>query len=111
MGRWCALRITRISRRWAWYSALSTAIALHAGVSTEAQQRDKLERPGGAPLCRYVTRQAVSEKRLAITSSGNVRYQLKTPCRDGTTHIIFERGGPPSLDVIAKLAALAWPAA
>jgi hypothetical protein len=67
-------------------------------------------------LCRYVSRPAVSEKRLALTSNGNIRYQLKTPYRDGTTHVVFERGGlppggvprggPPSLDFIAKLAAL-----
>ena len=31
-----------------------------------------------------------------------MRYELKTPCRDGATHILFE-----SLDLIAKLAALA----
>jgi hypothetical protein len=30
-----------------------------------------------------------------------VRYELKTPYRDGTTHVIFE-----PLDFIAKLAAL-----
>jgi hypothetical protein len=76
--------------------AKEAGFSLHAGVSTEAHQRDKLER-----LCRYVTRPAVSEKRLAITSNGNIRYQLKTPYRDGTTHFIFE-----PLDFIAKLAAL-----
>ena len=76
--------------------AKEAGFSLHAGVSTEIHQRDKLER-----LCRYVTRPAVSEKRLAITSNGNVRYQLKTPYRDGTTHVIFE-----PLDFIAKLAAL-----
>ena len=76
--------------------AKEAGFSLHAGVSTEAHQRDKLER-----LCRYVTRPAVSEKRLAITSNGNIRYQLKTPYRDGTTHMIFE-----PLDFIAKLAAL-----
>ena len=36
-----------------------------------------------------------------ITSQGMVRYQLKTPYRDGTTHVMFE-----PLDFIAKLAAL-----
>jgi hypothetical protein len=76
--------------------AKEAGFSLHAGVSTEAHQRDKLER-----LCRYITRPAVSEKRLALTSNGNIRYQLKTPYRDGTTHIIFE-----PLDFIAKLAAL-----
>jgi hypothetical protein len=34
-------------------------------------------------------------------SWGKVRYELKTPYRDGTTHVIFE-----PLDFIAKLAAL-----
>ena len=76
--------------------AKEAGFSLHAGVSTEAHQRDKLER-----LCRYVSRPAVSEKRLALTSNGNIRYQLKTPYRDGTTHVIFE-----PLDFIAKLAAL-----
>ena len=33
--------------------------------------------------------------------SSNVRYPLKTPYRDGTTHVIFE-----PLDVIARLASL-----
>ena len=36
-----------------------------------------------------------------MTSQGKVRYALKTPYRDGTTHVIFE-----PLDFIAKLAAL-----
>jgi hypothetical protein len=70
--------------------------SLHAGVMSNAQDRCKLER-----LCRYITRSGVSEKRLAITTYGKVRYQLKTPYRDGTTHVIFE-----PLDFIARLAAL-----
>ncbi len=52
-------------------------------------------------LCRYITRPAVSEKRLSLTGQGNIRYRLKTPYRDGTTHVIFE-----PLDFIARLAAL-----
>jgi len=52
-------------------------------------------------LCRYTTRPAVSEKRLSLTNQGKVRYELKTPYRDGTTHVIFE-----PVDFIAKLAAL-----
>ena len=52
-------------------------------------------------MCRYISRPAVSEKRLSLTRNGNVRYQLKTPYRDGTTHVIFE-----PLDFIARLAAL-----
>jgi hypothetical protein len=41
-----------------------------------------------------------------MTSSGQVRYQLKTPYRDGTTHIVME-----PLDLMARLAALVLPAA
>jgi len=70
--------------------------SLHAGVAAKANQRAKLER-----LCRYITRPAVSEKRLSLTNQGKVRYELKTPCRDGTTHVIFE-----PVDFIAKLAVL-----
>ncbi len=74
----------------------SAGFSLHAGVAAKARERDKLER-----LCRYITRPAVSEKRLSLTAHGNVRFQLKTPYRDGTTHAIFE-----PLDFIARLAAL-----
>ncbi len=73
-----------------------SGFSLHAGVAAKADERKKLER-----LCRYVSRPAVSEKRLSLTSNGNIRYQLKTPYRDGTTHVIFE-----PLDFMARLAAL-----
>ena len=73
-----------------------SGFSLHAGVATLAHQRQKLER-----ICRYVARPAVSEKRLALTRDGRVRYELKTPYRDGTTHVIFE-----PLDFMARLAAL-----
>ena len=70
--------------------------SLHAGVMAEAHQRDKLER-----LCRYIARPAVSEKRLSLLDDGRIRYELKTPYRDGTTHVFFE-----PLDFLARLAAL-----
>ena len=70
--------------------------SLHPGVAARAEERKKLER-----VCRCISRPAVSEKRLSLTANGNVRYQLKTPYRDGTTHVIFE-----PLDFIARLAAL-----
>ena len=70
--------------------------SLHAGVAARADERKKRER-----LCRYISRPAVSEKRLSLTTNGNIRYQLKTPYRDGTTHVIFE-----PLDFLARLAAL-----
>ncbi len=71
--------------------------SLYASVVAEPHRRDKPER-----LCRYISRPAVSEKRLVLTPNGKIRYQLKTPCRDGTTHVLFE-----PLDFIARLAALA----
>jgi hypothetical protein len=69
--------------------------SLHAGVATNANERTKLER-----LCRYITRPAVSTKRLSMTRNGRVRYELKTSWRNGTTHVIFE-----PLDFIFKLVA------
>lgn len=74
----------------------ASGFSLHAGVAAKAHQRDKLER-----LCRYIARPAVSEKRLSLTAHGKVCYQLKTPYRDGTTHVLFE-----PMDFIARLAAL-----
>jgi hypothetical protein len=70
--------------------------SLYAEVAAARHERQKLER-----LCRYITRLAIAEPRLSLTPSGNVRYQLKTPYRDGTTHVIFE-----PLDFMARLAAL-----
>ena len=37
----------------------------------------------------------------ALTRNGQVRYELKTPWRNGTTHVVFE-----PLDFIARLVAL-----
>jgi hypothetical protein len=73
--------------------------SLHAGVVAQAHERDKLER-----LCRYITRPAIAERRLSISPQGRVRYELKTPWRNGTTHVEFE-----PIDFIAKLAALVPP--
>jgi hypothetical protein len=63
---------------------------LHAGVAARADQRRKLER-----LCRYIARPAVSEQSLSLTAQGKVRYQLKTPYTDGTTHVILLRASCP----------------
>lgn len=53
------------------------------------------------PLCRYIARPALAEGWLLRTAQGQVRYTLKTPYRDGTTHMVFE-----PLDFMARLAAL-----
>jgi hypothetical protein len=70
--------------------------SLHAGVAARAHEREKWE-----PSCRYIARPAVSEKRLSLLSNGYVRYEFKTPYRDGTTHVIFE-----PMDFIARLVGL-----
>jgi len=61
--------------------AQKSGFSLHAGVVAQHWERKKLER-----LCRYITRPAISEKRLSITPVGNVRYQLKTPYRESLPH-------------------------
>lgn len=73
-----------------------SSFSLHAGVAIKANQRDQLER-----VCRYIARPAISSERLSVTPQGKIRYELKKPYRDGTTHIIFE-----PIDFISKLVAL-----
>jgi hypothetical protein len=65
--------------------AEAAGFSLHAGIGIEAQQRGKLER-----LCRYVSRPAVAEDRLALTERGEVHVPLKTAYRDGTTHVLLQ---------------------
>jgi hypothetical protein len=79
--------------------ANTSGFSLHAGVFANADEPGKLER-----LCRYISRPAISEQRLSMTDHGKVRYELKTPYRDGTTHVFFE-----PIDFIGKLAALIPP--
>jgi hypothetical protein len=68
-------------------------------VDIASYQCEKLER-----LCRYLSRPPVASERVALSASGHVRYTLKTPYRDGTTHIVLE-----PLDLMARLAALVPP--
>ncbi len=74
----------------------TAGFSLHAGVAAQAHERDKLER-----LCRYIARPAVSNQRLSLTRNGQIRYRLKTPYSDGTTHVLFE-----PLDFISRLVSL-----
>jgi len=80
-------------------AANAGGFSLHAGLDIQPHQREKLER-----LCRYVSRPPIAVERLALTSTGQVRYQLKTAYRDGTTHIVLD-----PLDLMARLAALVPP--
>ncbi len=77
-------------------SAKAGGFSVHAGVAAAPWERNKLER-----LTRYITRPALSEKRLSLAANGLVRYELKTSHRDGTTYVFFE-----PMDFIARLAAL-----
>ena len=70
--------------------------SLHAGVRCDMHRRQQLER-----LCRYLTRPAIANERLGCNGKGEVVLQLKSPWRDGTTHL---RMSP--LEFMQPLAAL-----
>jgi len=70
--------------------------SLHAAVRCGAHQRKQLE-----PLCRYITRAAIANERLKRNRAGQVVLQLKSPWRDGTTHIVMS-----PLQLMQRLAAL-----
>jgi len=72
---------------------------LHAGLKIGSKRRDKLDK-----LCRYISRPPLAHARLSMTENDKVSYRLKTPFRNGATHVIFE-----TEDFIAKLAALVPP--
>ena len=69
---------------------------LHAAVRWGADQRKELEH-----LCRYITRPAIANERLKRNRAGQVVLQLKSPYKDGTTHIVME-----PLEFMERLAAL-----
>ena len=69
---------------------------LHAGVRVQAHERKRLEQ-----LCRYITRPALSEERIQLDAAGQVQLKLKTPWRDGTTHVVMS-----PLEFMQRLAAL-----
>jgi hypothetical protein len=70
--------------------------SLHAGVRCGEHQRKELER-----LCSYITRPAIANERLKRDGAGDVVLQLKSPWRDGTTHIVMS-----PLEFMQRLAAL-----
>jgi Putative transposase len=73
-----------------------TALASHAALRWRADYRLELEQ-----LCRYITRPAIANERLKRNRAGQVVLQLKSPYKDGTTHIVME-----PLEFIERLAAL-----
>jgi hypothetical protein len=70
--------------------AKADGFSLHAGVTVGATDTAERER-----LCRYLARPPVAHDRLSLTRDGRVAYALKTPYRDGTTHVVLE---PQELD-------------
>ena len=70
--------------------------SLHAAVRVEAHDRKRLEQ-----LCRYITRPALSDERVQVNAAGQVELKLKTPWRDGTTHLVSS-----PLEFMQRLAAL-----
>jgi hypothetical protein len=58
--------------------------------------RKRLEQP-----CRYITRPALSDERVQLNAAGQLELKLKTPWRDGTTHLAMS-----PLEFMQRLAAL-----
>ena len=81
------------------YSVNINGFSLNARVVIGSKKRDRLER-----LVRYVARGPIAVNRLSQSFPGQLLYHLKTPWRDGTTHVSFS-----PLDFIARLVALIPP--
>lgn len=73
--------------------------SLHAAVRVEAHDRKRLEQ-----LCRYITWPVLSDERVQLNAAGQVELKLKTPWRDGTTHLVMS-----PLEFMQRLAALVVP--
>ena len=76
--------------------AMASGFSIHAGVGIRAGQRKELER-----LCKYAARPPLATDRLSRLPDGRLSYRLKTPWRNGTTHVMFE-----PLELVEKLAVL-----
>jgi hypothetical protein len=70
-------------------------------VRCAAHQRKELER-----LCRYITRPGIAKEGLKRNQAGQVVLQIKSPYRDGTTHIVLS-----PMEFMQRLAALVPPPA
>ena len=66
-------------------------------MAVEAHERKRLEQ-----LCRTITRPALADERVQLNAAGQVELKLKTPWRDGTTHLVMS-----PLEFMQRLAARA----
>ena len=82
------------------YSANVSGFSLNARVWVGGREREKLEKP-----IRYMARGPIATERLVESFPNLLIYKMKTPWRDGTTHVSFSH-----LDFIARLVALIPPA-
>lgn len=58
--------------------------SLHAALRCGADDLQALEQ-----LCRYITRPELTNERVQTNAVGQVLLELKTACRDGTTHLVM----------------------
>ena len=57
---------------------------LHAAVRGAADDRQALKR-----LCHCITRPALAKERVQTNAAGQAVLKLRTPWRDGTTHLVM----------------------
>ncbi|MCC7151268.1 MAG: transposase [Rubrivivax sp.] len=70
--------------------------SLHAAVRAETHYRKGLEH-----LCGYIMRPARSDEGVQLNPAGQVELKIKTPWRDGTTHLVMS-----PLEFMQRLVAL-----
>lgn len=76
---------TRAAARPVPLCAVGYGLSLHAGVFVPASDRHRLER-----IVRYTARPQLATERLSRLPDGRLRYDLRQPWRDGTTHVLLE---------------------
>jgi hypothetical protein len=102
-------KVTRIGSGFGYYEEIPLAkghrcfsvngFSLHANTATNTLARDRLRK-----LVEYISRGPLSNERLEITKSGQVKLKLKTAYSDGTSHLLFTPG-----EFIEKLSAIIPP--
>jgi hypothetical protein len=102
-------KVTKIGGGFGYYEEIPLArgkrclsmngFSIHANRAINTQDRTGLEQ-----LISYISRGPLSNDRLTILPSGNVRLRLKSSYRDGTSHLVFTMP-----EILEKLTALIPP--